>query len=68
MDQTQPVYPLIVPQAGSFLFRGGKIGCLLVHGCFNSAEEILPLGEFLAHNWSLTKPINTSKRLHRSEG
>ncbi len=48
MSQTWPQYPLIVPQAGSFLFRGVKIGCLLVHGYTCSAEEMLPLGEFLA--------------------
>jgi carboxylesterase len=48
MKQKWPQYPLIVPKAGSFLFRGGKIGCLLVHGYTASAEEMLSLGEFLA--------------------
>jgi len=47
MKQKWPQYPLIVPKAGSFLFRGGRIGCLLVHGYTASAEEMLPLGEFL---------------------
>jgi len=48
MNPTWPQYPLIVPNAGSFLFRGDKVGCLLVHGYTSSAEEMLPLGEFLA--------------------
>ena len=30
-----------------FLFRGGKIGVLLIHGFTGSPAELLPLGEFL---------------------
>jgi carboxylesterase len=48
MKQKCPQYPLVVPKARSFLFRGSKIGCLLIHGYTASPEEILPLGEFFA--------------------
>lgn len=38
----------IIPTAGPFLFCGGPIGCLLIHGFTGTPKEMRPLGEFLS--------------------
>jgi carboxylesterase len=38
----------VIPGAEEFYFRGGRIGCLLIHGFAGSPSEMLLLGEYLA--------------------
>lgn len=39
---------VIIPTAEPFLFSGGPVGCLLIHGFTGTPKEMRPLGEHLA--------------------
>jgi carboxylesterase len=39
---------VIIPTAEPFLYSGGPIGCLLIHGFTGTPKEMRPLGEHLA--------------------
>jgi carboxylesterase len=41
-------FPLLMPTAEPFFHRGGKIGCLLIHGFTGTPKEMTWLGEDLA--------------------
>jgi carboxylesterase len=43
-----PAVPRLMPGAEPFLLRGGRTGCLLVHGFTASPQEMRGLGEHLA--------------------
>ena len=38
----------VMPGAGTFLFEGSDVGCLLLHGFTGTPHNIRPLGDFLA--------------------
>ena len=47
--QTQSIHPLLTPEANRpFLFSGGSVGCLLIHGFTGTPNEMRGLGRFLA--------------------
>ncbi len=41
-------YPRLIPTAEPFVFPGGPVGCLLVHGFTGTPKEMRWLGEYLA--------------------
>jgi len=41
-------HPLTIPHAEPFFFKGGPIGCLLIHGFTGTPNEMRWMGEYLA--------------------
>ncbi|OGO47171.1 MAG: hypothetical protein A2Z30_01775 [Chloroflexi bacterium RBG_16_64_43] len=47
--ENQSIHPLLTPEANRpFLFSGGSVGCLLIHGFTGTPNEMRGLGRFLA--------------------